>query len=318
MAGQLIKTKASIPRRVNLLSRNRLLDFLQRNIHRKLTLVCASPGYGKTSLLVDFAHNVKVPVCWYTLDSTDEDPSNFLDYVIEAVRAYFPGFGEQARTLLRQGQTRDLRSLVGLIINDLANIAERRVVLVLDEYHTIGNADAVHRVLDLFLEFLPSNVHLIVASRSIPPAIRLIRLAARGEVGGLGTDDLRFTEEEVRAVLELQFGMALEKVRVHELTEHCEGWITGILLGTQSVWQNLMGFLENMPGPERVYDYLLAEVLDELPVGTRDFLVRVSILNRLEASLCNDLLDLDYSDEVLEWLERRNIFLVPLAGGCAS
>lgn len=314
MAGQLIKTKASVPRRANLLSRKRLLDFLQQNMHRKLTLVCSSPGYGKTSLLVDFAHYVKVPVCWYTLDSSDEDPSSFLDYVIEAVRAHFSGFGEQARALLQQGQMGDLRSLVGLLINDLSNIPERRIVLVLDEYQDIVNADAVHRVLDLFLEFLPANVHLIVASRSIPPAIRLIRLAARGEVGGLGTDDLRFTEEEVQAVLQLQFGMVLEKVQVHELTERCEGWITGILLGTQSVWQKLMGFLEKMPGPERVYDYLLAEVLDELPAGTRDFLVRVAILNRLEAGLCNNLLGMDGADKVLEWLERRNIFLAPLAG----
>jgi len=309
----LIYTKVHIPGARMLISRPRLLAFLRENIHHKLLLVCAGPGYGKTSLLVDFARNTDLPVCWYTLDPSDRDPRIFLDYLVEAIRVRFPTFGERTRTLLHQGEVPDLRGAIGLLVNELAELPGQ-LAIVLDEYQTVDAEDSVSQTLSLLLQYLPENAHLVLASRSVP-ALFLIQLAAHRKVAGIGSDMLRFTPEEVQAVLR-GLGLHPPEEQVRQLTEEGEGWITGILLGAQAVWQEFMNFLAETKGPsDRVYAYLTTEVLGFLPPEVRTFLRQAAILNRMEASLCNALLQRDDSAQVLELLERRNLFLVPLAGG---
>ena len=312
---QLIRTKLHVPRSANLVRRHHLLEFLQQNLQRKLTLVCAGPGYGKTSLLVDLARSTDLPICWYTLDPGDRDPCVFLDYLVESIRVHFASFGSRVQSLLRQGQARNLRTIVGCLVNELAAIPRERIILVLDEFQTVAEDALVGQAFSLLLEFLPGNVHVVVASRTIPPSISLVRLAARGQVAGISADMLRFTEDEVEALLRQQYGVEIERERVRELAGRSEGWVTGILLGAQSIWQHYLDFLSRMPEPDRVYDYLLAEVLDCLDPEQREFLVKVSILSRLEANLCDHLLGRQDSAQMLEWLEDRNLFLVPLEGG---
>jgi LuxR family maltose regulon positive regulatory protein len=235
--------------------------------------------------------------------------------LVEAVRVQFPAFGERTRKLLHQGEIRDLRGIIGTLVNELADDIPGYLVIVLDEYHTVDQEDSVNQVLGLLLQYLPEHIHLIVAGRSIPP-ISIIHLASHGQVAGLGTDQLRFTVEEVRAVLEHHLGMHLTEEKAAQLTEESEGWITGILLGAQSVWEELISFLSKARGPlERIYAYMIDEVLHHLDPEVRSFLRRVAVLNRMEAGLCNTLLERRDSAQTLELLERRNLFLVPLEGG---
>ncbi|MGC8873037.1 MAG: tetratricopeptide repeat protein [Chloroflexia bacterium] len=311
----LIRSKVHIPPLVHLVSRPRLLRFLDENVHRKLILVCAGPGYGKTSLLVDFARSTELAVCWYTLDPSDRDPAIFLDYLIEAIRVRFPNFGERTRAALYAGGVTDLRSLVGLFLNELAEEIPEYLVLILDEYHTVEEEDAVNQVVDLLLQFLPEQVHLILASRTVPP-LSIIRLVTYGEVAGLGSDSLRFTREEMRELLEHNFQLYLSDEELENLERESEGWVTAIVLGMQATWQGLLGFLTGWRGPkERIYAYLASEVVRHLPPEMRQFLEQVSVLERLDPALCDALLQRSDSAHLLEMLERRNLFLVPLAGG---
>ncbi len=312
-ASPVIHTKIHVPRCPGLVSRERLLDFFRQNSERKLLLVCAGPGYGKTTLLVDLAQRTDRAVSWYTLDRSDRDTRVFLEYLIESIGVPFPSFGQRTRALLREGDITDLRGAIGLLVNELADL-RRPLCIILDEYHTVETEEGVNQAVSLLLQYLPTNVHLVLAGRSAPP-LPLVSLMARGEVAGVGADMLRFTPEEVQAVLAV-LGLHPPGEQVRQLTEQSEGWITGILLGSQLVWLELMSFLSRARGtPEPVYAYVTGEVLSQLPPEVRQFLRQVSVLDRMEPALCDALLDRDDSQEVLAWLERRNLFLVAMEGG---
>jgi ATP/maltotriose-dependent transcriptional regulator MalT/DNA-binding SARP family transcriptional activator len=310
----LIYTKARVPRASNLFSRPHLLAFLHDNIHRKLLLVSAGPGYGKTSLLVDFSHNTDLPVCWYTLDPADRDPHIFIDYLVEAIRVRFPSFGEKTRALLRRGGLKDWRAVVGLLVNEMAEDIPDYLVVVLDDYQTVDGEGSINQVMSTLLQYLPDNIHLIVAGRSIPP-LSLMRLAAHGEVAGIGTEDLRFTAKEVQEILQRSLHLHLPAEEVQQLTEKCEGWITGILLAAQTDWRGGTRFPLGVHFPHgHVYRYLADEVLGQLAPDIQIFLRKVSILSQMSAAFCDALLEREDSAQVLEYLEQRNLFLVPLAG----
>jgi ATP/maltotriose-dependent transcriptional regulator MalT/DNA-binding SARP family transcriptional activator len=309
----LIYTKVHIPRTRDLLSRPRLLDYLHENIHRKLVLVCAGPGYGKTSLLVDFARDAHIPVCWYTLDRSDEDPRTFLDYLIEAVRVRFPSFGARTRALLEQdrGGTSDLRSTIGVLVNEFVEQIPEFVAIVLDDYHTVEAEEGVNRALDTLLQYLPEHVHMIVLSRSIPP-LSLTRLTAYGEAVALGADVLRFTVEEASMLLQRNLDLHLSETEARQLVEESEGWITAILLRAQAGQRETRGF---SPRQDHVYTYLADEVLSHLSPELQIFLKRAAIPRQVDGSFCDALLERDDSAQLLRYLERRNLFLIPLEGG---
>jgi len=312
----LIYTKVRLPRLSNLLSRPRLLDWLHENIHRKLLLVCAGPGYGKTPLLVDFGRSADLPVCWYTLDPSDRDPYTFLDYLVEAIRVRFPSFGRRTREVLRGGgRPAGLREAIGFLVNELSEDIADYMAIVLDDYHTVEEQEEVNRCLDTLLAYLPEHVHLILASRSIPP-LSLARLAAYGEAEAIGREDLRFTVEEAAAVLRQSLKVDLPEAAVRQLVEDSEGWITGILLQVQAGRREVREFLSGLPrSPDRVYTYLAEEVLRHLDPEERRFLCGAAIPRQVDAPFCDALLERQDSARLLSSLERRNLFLIPLEGG---
>ncbi len=311
----LIRTKVHVPRAQNLLSRPRLLGFLHENIHRKLLLISAGPGYGKTSLLVDFARTANLPVCWYTLDSTDRDPRVFLDYIVEAIRVHYPSFGEKTRALLSGSEAVDLHSIVGTLVNELVEDVPEYIVMILDEFQTVEAEDPIIQVLDLLLQYLPENVHLIVSGRTVPP-LPVIQLVAYSEAAGLGNEALCFTPDEIQEFLRCNYDLYLGEEEIRRLVELSEGWVTGILLAVQATWQGMAGLLARAHGPlDHVYAYLTGEVVRHLSPDIQDFLRKTSILEGVEASFCDALLERKDSAGILEFLERRNLFLTPLEHG---
>ncbi len=312
----LIYTKVRIPRISNLLSRPRLLDWLHENIHRKLLLICAGPGYGKTSLLVDFSRDVDFPVCWYTLDPTDADLRTFLDYLVEAVRVRFPSFGERTRTLLREGggPAGRVHEAIGLLLNELSEEIPDYLVIVLDDYHHVEAQEEINRCLDTLIAYLPDHVHLIVSGRTIPP-LSLARLAAYGEAEAIGTEHLRFTVEEASAVLRQNLGLDLPEEMVRALVEESEGWITAILLRAQAGPKRVREALAGLPRFPGLYDYLAEEVLHRLDPEECRFLYGAAIPRQIDAAFCDALLERSGSERLLASLERRNLFLIPLEKG---
>ena len=310
-------TKVLLPqRRADTLRRPRLTDFLHQHIDRRLILVCAPAGYGKTTLLVDFAHDVDIPVCWYTLGPGDADVRVFLEYLIAAIRQRFPDFGAQTEAVLRGAAdvTKELSAVVGALVSEMHAAIPEYFILALDDFHTVDGSEQVNGVLDLLLYHLPENCHIVLASRSIP-RVTLSRLAAHRQVAGLGNSDLRFTAEEIMRLLSENYKVLLPAKTAEALATESEGWITGIILSTHTMWQGLFESIIRAKGAGgEVFDYLASEVFAQQPEDVQRFLLGSSVLEQLHPQLCADLLGAEDAAAKLVYVEEANLFITRLAG----
>jgi LuxR family maltose regulon positive regulatory protein len=281
-----------------------------------LTLVSAPAGWGKTTLLAEWAADPREEraFTWLALDRADNDPVRFWGYLIEALRMLEPSLGSSSVAALGVPGTDAVGVVLPPLLNELAEL-DRRIVLVLEDYHLIQSPD-VHEGLAFFLERLPPSVELAIATRLDPP-LPLPRLRARGEMLELRASELRFGAEEAEELLREAVGDRLTDEDVERLVLRTEGWAAGLYLAALSLsGRNEPGaFIEAFAGDDRhIVDYLGGEVLDGLDAETRGFLVRTSILDRLSAPLCDHVLgSRDAASRLLE-IERANLFLVPLDG----
>src|SRR5215468_10936676 len=286
----LVATKFHIPR-AGFVPRPRLLARLAEGIGRGLTVVCTPAGFGKTTLLGDWARRSRRTVAWLSLDSADNDPARFWRYVAAALEA-----------------------VATAVINQLAVVPDAgAVVLVLDDYHLI-EAPTVHDSVAFLVERLPPALRLVLASRTDPP-LPLARLRARGQLGELRADDLRFTLGETAAFLREATGLDLPTELVAALQERTEGWAAGVQLAALSLRGHAdpAGFVATFSGSHRfVLDYLSEEVLARQPSEVVDFLLETSVLDRLSGPLCDAVTGRCGSQAVLEGLERASLFVVPL------
>jgi LuxR family maltose regulon positive regulatory protein len=311
----LLATKLHLPRRrPGLLARARLLERLDRAMAQELTLVCAPAGFGKTSLLADWARHTRRTVAWLSLDAGDDDPVRFWRYVAAALDGAGAAVGERLAPLLRGPQPASPEAVATALVNQLA-ARPRETALVLDDYHLI-QAPAVHDSLALLLERLPAALRLVLASRADPP-LPLARLRARGQLAELRAADLRFTEEEAAALLHHTAGLDLPAGSVATLAASTEGWAAGLQLAGLSLQghPDPAGFVAAFSGSHRyVLDYLAEELLDRQPEPLRTFLLETSILERLSGPLCDAVTGRSDSQRLLEQAERANLFLIPLDG----
>jgi LuxR family transcriptional regulator, maltose regulon positive regulatory protein len=309
---RLLATKLHVPRpRPGFLVRPRLTERLSQGTAGALTLVCAPAGFGKTSLLGDWARRSRQPVAWLSLDAGDSDPARFWRYVAAALDELRPGIGQRVDALLQGGQP-PLEAVVTVLINQLVTEPEQ-VVLVLDDYQLV-EAPPVHDSLAGLLERLPSQLRLVLASRADPP-LPLARLRARGQLVELREADLRFTPEETAALLGTAVGPGLSEAAVAVLGERTEGWVAGLQLAALSLHghTDVDAFVAGFSGSHRyVLDYLTEEVLDRQPQELRTFLLETSVLERLSGPLCDAVTGRSDSQQLLEQAERAHLFLVPL------
>lgn len=314
MEHNLLVTKIIVPtRRADFLRRQRLLDFMHQYLDRKLVLVSASAGYGKTGLLVDFAADTELPVCWYSLDAVDRDPALFCEYLVAAIQRRFPRFGARSTAVLRQAELQtNWDACVGALITDLQEV-DAFFVLVLDDYHLVETEPSINQLLDRLLLYLPENVHLILASRTVPAGLTLTRLTARQEVAGLGVNDLRFTAEEIRAFLEKKYALEITPAQAAELATQSEGWIAGLVLTTPTLWRGIFQEWVKISGAgSQLFEYLASEVLVQQPPDVQQFLLESSVLAEMDAELCNELLERMDAASQFSNAERRNLFVARL------
>jgi LuxR family maltose regulon positive regulatory protein len=309
----LLATKLHIPRtRPGFLARPRLLERLAEGMGRELVLVCTPAGFGKTTRLADWARGGQRPVAWLSLDEGDNDPARFWRHAAAALDGVHPGVAERAAALLGPPSPRSFEGLVAALANELAGVADE-VVLVLDDYHLI-QAPPVHASVGFLLEHLPACLRLVLASRADPP-LPLARLRARGQLAELRERDLRFTPEEAAELLREAVGSDLPAAAVVALEDRTEGWAAGLQLAALSLQgrTDITAFVEGFSGSHRyVLDYLAEEVLERQPEQLRGFLLETSVLDRLSGPLCEAVTGRADSQQLLEAVERANLFLVPL------
>ena len=305
------KIRAPRPPRT-LCRRKRLVDLIHRHIERKIILVSASAGYGKTTLLAEYCQDTNLPVCWYTLDAFDAKLSTFVSYLVAAFRARFPDFGTALDLV---SPLSDIEALGRLLLREIERI-DQYFVLVLDDYHEVAECVAINSLMDLLLSYLPDNCHILLASRGIPARLTLSRLAARQESFGLTAKDLAFSRDEMRLLLAQLGQVDISEEQLDNLAQRSEGWVTGILLATQVEFSSSAQDILRLTGTgQAVFAYLAAEVLQRQPPEVRSFLLGTSVLDEMTPATCNALLGITDSADMLSMLTRQALFTFPAGGG---
>jgi LuxR family maltose regulon positive regulatory protein len=301
--------------------RSRLIERLNAGLHRKITLIAAPAGCGKTTLLSEWVAGLQVsnrPVAWLSLDTGDSDPARFLIYLIAALRTVAPHIGEGALGLLQSSsssQPPPTEAILTSLLNEITGMPEtlNNFVLVLDDYHVI-DAQAIDDALTFLMEHLPPQMHLVIATRE-DPQLPLARLRARNQLTELRAGDLRFTSAETARFLNQSMGLHLSEEDIDALETRTEGWIAGLQLAALSMQDNqdVSSFIRAFAGDHRyIADYLVEEVLLRQPERVRSFLLQTSILDRLCGPLCDAVTDQKGGHARLATLERGNFLVVPL------
>ena len=300
MTAPLLATKFYVPRvRPDLVPRSRLTERLNVGLHRKLTLISAPAGFGKTTLLRAWIHQSRVPVFWLSVDEGDNDPTRFWTYFVSALRPMQSGGGEAVLAALQSPQRRPIESILTALINEIAEGPDA-FALVLDDYHVV-ESQPIHNALCFLLDHLPPQMHLIIAARADPP-LPLARLRGRGQLTELRQADLRFTTEETAAFLNQVMGLNLSDEDVAALEARTEGWIAGLQMAALSMQgrKDISSFIAAFTGSHRyILDYLMEEVFRQQPADVQDFLLKTSILDRFTARLADVISERDDSRQVL-------------------
>jgi LuxR family maltose regulon positive regulatory protein len=312
----LMKTKFFIPPvRPGHVTRPRLLERLQAIPNYKLTIVSAPAGFGKTTLVSEWASSTRkgISTTWLSLDQADNDPVRFWHYFITAVRKLRPNAGGTALSRLRSPEPYSHESVLTSLINDVSNCPDD-CAIILDDYHLI-KADPVHAGITFLLDHMPPRMHLVVSTRTAPP-IPLARLRGRGTMLEIGADDLRFSVDEATALLAGVPNVKLVAEDVMALNARTEGWAAGLTIAALSLSKHgdAHRFITTFTGSHRyIMDYLIEEVLRHHPAELQDFLLRTSVLERLTDPLCEHLTGISGSREMLARMEpSAGGFLVPL------
>src|SRR6266566_5219477 len=315
MPTPILATKLYIPRlRPNVVSRPRLLERLNEGLHRKLTLIAAPAGFGKTTLISAWMAGCDRQVAWLSLDKGESDPTLFLTYLVAALQTIAPDIGVGVLGALQSPQPPPTETILAALLNEITAIPDN-FVLVLDDYHVI-DAKAIDQALTFLLEHQPPQMHLVIATRE-DPQLPLARLRARDQLTEVRAADLRFSTSEAAEFLNQGMGLNLSAKDITALEARTEGWIAGLQLAAISLQgqQDATNFIRSFTGSHHfVLDYLVEEVLQQQPESIQTFLLRTSILDRLCGSLCDAvLLNPSVSGQAtLEYIEHANLFLVPL------
>jgi len=318
----LLTTKLYFPSiRPELVPRLRLIDQLNDGIHHKMTLVSAPAGFGKTTLVNEWARNLQTDtakenaISWLSLDANDNDRVRFLTYFIAALRqgeGIESSIGKGALEMLQFSQSSSSEDILTVLINEIANIPTK-IIFVLDDYHLIED-QSIHDALTFLIEFLPPQMHVVIAARQDPP-LPLGRLRARGQLTELRAADLRFTSSEAADFLNQVMGLNLLAEDISALESRTEGWIAGLQLAAISMrgHEDTASFIKSFTGSHRlVLDYLIEEVLSQQSETIQSFLLQTAVLEQLTGSLCDAVTGQDYGQATLETLEHNNLFIIPL------
>ncbi len=315
MTTPILATKLHIPAaRARIVTRARLIEQLNEGLEHRLTLISAPAGFGKTTLVSEWLAGLEQPAAWLSLDEGDNDPARFLSYFVAALQTINEDIAQGILGVLQSPQAPPVEPILTTLLNEIAAIPHP-FILVLEDYHVV-DTKPVDDVIAFLLGHMPPQMHLVITTRE-DPQLPLARYRARGQLTELRAVDLRFTPEEAADFLNQVMGLHLSPEEIAALETRTEGWIAGLQLAAISMQGHTetTSFIKSFTGSHHfVMDYLVEEVLRQQAENIQTFLLRTSILDRLCGPLC-DAVVRDPSaagQQTLEYLERSNLFIVPL------
>lgn len=302
------------------IQRARLLCRLSVLSDSKLALLRAEAGYGKTTLLLDSLRNWPHPTVWYRLDRTDQDVAQFAAYLAEGISQHFPDSGAEIRKRIGSEATAATAlELWHLLLHEISILPARPLLIVLDNFEAVAASPQVCALVSDLLEYSGQELHIAIASRSVPP-LRIARLEARQDVVTLGPEDLAFTGEESREFLVGLHAVGVTAAQQHILWQRTQGWPAGLamiaeVLHQSSIDEVVRGLQEDRSTPDMIYRYFAEEVFEDQNTELREFLVKTSILTSLSHDIVNDLLEVENGGELLDSLRRAGTFVLGMEAG---
>ncbi len=313
-APPLVITKVHVPRlRSGLVQRSRLIERLEQGMEGPLTLLSAPAGFGKSTLLSSWIASSNIRAAWFSIEPEDNDPVRFFTYLLAALQTVDQHLGASILPLLQSSRAVSLEAVLAQLINELSTSELVNVALMLDDYHVI-TAESIHRALAYFVQYLPTQMHIVIATRADPP-LPLARLRARGQITEIRATDLRFVQEEADQFLRSVMRLDLSVQESALLQNRTEGWVAGLQFAALALRgrSDVAALLARFSGTHRfVLDYLSEEVLARQSAQVQKFLLATCILDRLCGPLCDVVTAEDNGQEMLEQLDALNLFLIAL------
>lgn len=313
------RIKVRIPhRRRELITRTRLIDGIYEQLEKRLLLIVAPAGYGKTSLLVDLAQQSELPVAWLSLDALDQDPQRFLRYLIAAIAEKFPGFGRDSLAALESMASieQDEERLFVTITNEINAQLNEHFILILDDYHLVSSVAFINHAISRFLQLTGEHVHLILSTRNLPNLPDASLMIARNQVGGLSFEELSFCPEEIQQLFQQNNGILLSREDAQTLVQETEGWIAAIHLTNGN--PGTLPQMHPLESTRGLFDFFSKEVLLRQPEQVRRFMLMTSVFDTFDVSLCERVLEPLVEGKHFDWpvlfetVRTRNLFSVPL------
>jgi ATP/maltotriose-dependent transcriptional regulator MalT/DNA-binding SARP family transcriptional activator len=314
-----IQTHVIVPRRrADIVTRPRLIQLLKDQLDRKLVIVAAPAGYGKTSLLIDFARQSEFPTCWYTLDPLDNDLQRFLAHFLAALEERFPRFGRNSWAALQalgKGQL-DVTAFVTTLVNEAYQHISEHFLFVLDDYHLVAENEQINAFLNRFVQDVDENCHLIIASRSLLTLPDLPLLVARNQVSGLSFAELAFDAQEISALFSQNYQLSLSDEAAAQLVEQTEGWVTGVLLSSNLGEQKTADLARVARASGVGLDDFFDQLLQRYDASMQEFLLQTSLMDEFSAELCSQVLgdqaDQEPYQQAISTVLRNNTFVLPV------
>ena len=307
----LMKTKLFVPQAQELLPRPRLTQELDKGLKYRLNLVVAPAGYGKTTAVAEWARQNNLPVTWFSIDECDNDPVRFWSYLLMALEQITPGIGNKAAVVLRSIGMPQVEKVISLLIDDILSLSQE-FTLVLDDFHLIEDP-VIYDTFLFLLQYMPNFMHIILISRELPP-FSVAQMMGKGMLKELLAPELRFTLEEIGAFCRSR-DLTLTCEEAIQLEVRTEGWAVGLHLAALSMKdsRDILGTIHGLKGNSHyLSNYLFDEVLKQWPNDEKTFLLKTSILNRLNGLLCDAVTGQTGSEEMLERLAAKNAFITVL------
>jgi LuxR family maltose regulon positive regulatory protein len=309
----ILLSKLHIPKlRREFISRPRLLRLLDQGTNRKLTIISSPAGFGKTTLLSEWVPITGLPAGWVSLDEEDNDLIRFLTYLVAALKQVDENVDDTTLSLMRSPQPVAVSAALTALLNQIDRFPDD-FLIVLDDYHLIEDK-SIHRAVDFILNHLPTQMHLVLVTRADPP-LQLARLRGQGQMTELRMSDLRFSQDEAQEFFGKFFPSQITMENINILCRRTEGWITGLQMAAISMQgkEDFGEFVRSFSGSHRyILDYLIEEVLQQLPEEVVEFLYQTSILERLNGPLCDAVTGREDCHQILDHLEKANLFIFAL------
>lgn len=301
-----------------MITRPRLIETLYDQLEKRLLLLVAPAGYGKTSLLVDFSQQAELPLCWLSLDILDQEPQRFLRYMIAALAERFPSFGKDSLAALESMTSfeQDEERLLITITNEINALIDEHFVFVLDDYHIVAHVAFIGHVISRMIQLTGENVHFVLAARNLPDLPDAPLMIARNQVGGLSFEDLSFQPEEIQQLFQQNNGVALDQQDARSIVDKTEGWIAAIHLTNGQL--GALPQMHPLQSTRELFDFFSQEVLLKQPDPVRRFMLMTSVFDNFDVLLCEQVLEPLLEGEKLDWSElfalvrSANLFSVPL------